>query len=93
MSRVPGSPRGSRSPEAKKRRAPKRNAVIRASGRRVACDECKSLHKPPECPPGAEPATLTLRLPHWLHRELNAHVVAGERSAWVTRLIRRELQV
>lgn len=81
-----------RSPEARKRRADKFRRLT-AGGRRIACDECKSLHPPPACPEGVEPVTLSVRLPHWLHRELKGRVLDGERSPWVVRLIRRELDV
>lgn len=79
-----------RSSEAKKRRAPGRSRAI-ASGRRVVCDECKQLHPEPVCEPGAEPVVLTVYLPRWLDVHVRNRVVAGERSAWVGRLIRREL--
>lgn len=81
-----------RSPEAKRRRAPARNRAIR-SGTRVSCDICKVLHPAPACAFDAEPVTIPVTLPPWLHARLAARVVKGERSRWVVSLIRRELGV
>lgn len=91
MTRTPGAPRG-RSPEARARRLEKYRRVT-AGGRRVACDVCKMLHKPPECPPDAESVALLVTLPPHVARELNERVMWGERAPWALRLIRRELDV
>lgn len=91
VTRVPGTPRG-RSPEARKRRGDK-YLRLTAGGRRIACDVCNLLHKPPACPPGAESVNFCVVLPPHVARDLNARVVWGERSSWVVRLIRRELDV
>lgn len=91
MTRVPGTPRG-RSPEARKRRAEKHRQLT-AGGRRIACEVCNLLHKPPACPVGAEPVNFCVVLPPHVARELNERVMWGERSPWIVRLIRRALEV
>lgn len=82
-----------RSAEARRRRAPARARAIAQSGRRVACDRCKILHPPPECPPDSESVALTVMLPPWLQTRLAERVAKGERSPWVVRLIRKELEL
>lgn len=85
------SARHPRSPEARKRRAAKVRAVV--SGRRVACDRCKTMHPPPECDPLAESVTLPVVIAPWLYERMKAEVEWGERSPWIVSLIRKELGV
>lgn len=91
MTAAPGTPRR-RSPEARARRLDKFHRMT-AGGRRVACEVCNLMHKPPACPPGAESVQFCVVLPPHVAREMNDRVLWGERSSWIVRLIRRELDV
>lgn len=81
-----------RSPAAKKHRMDKYRRIT-AGGRRVACDRCKVLHAPPVCTDDEGLVRMTLDLPPYVARALHARVVKGERTPWIVRLIRRELDV
>lgn len=81
----------SRSPEAKRRRAPARDRAIRNQERRVACDNCKTLHAPPACPVDDLPIGVMVMLPPRVAALLRSRVPRFQRSAFVAKLIDREL--
>ena len=56
---------------------------------RFPCLMCKTLHSAGECGLLTEP--LSVMLPEWLDKELRARVPAGERSAFVRRLLEEAL--
>jgi hypothetical protein len=62
--------------------------------RRPPCDVCKRRHNGLRCKPtDARTVDLTISVPGYIHRTLLERVPWGERSAWVSNLIRKELNL
>jgi len=59
---------------------------------RHPCDVCRRVHRGRCKPADKRSVSVTITIPTHLHRELAAKVPWGERSRWITRLIRQELE-
>ena len=58
----------------------------------AACDNCRRLHLGPRCKPEDQRSVPVIaHLPQHLHRLFTERVPWGERSAWLTRLVEKEL--